>query len=213
VDINICTTNRPVNYLAITLESVRPYCVSVVSGCSSVEHIPNSDHIIRVVPVDDEWEKIKHLPVNLRGAWNYRRCLINATSDVLVLEDDVILSHGWYDYLEKAISSIPDKLYILSLYCLYPLKSDGDIVQSYPNPGFGGTCGVYYPKPVHSLIIDLLHSILLREEGIWDWAIRDFAQQQNIPIYTVYPNLVQHIGRVSTIGVYTHTSPNFRDTV
>jgi len=213
MEINVCTTNRPVNYLASTLESLSPLSANVFVGHPDATYVPAANNIASTIEVGADWDQIKDAPINIRGAWNYRRCLANATADVLVFEDDIILATGWQAFLEKAIADIPEEKYLLSLYTIYPLEDTGARMQSFPNYDLGGTQAVYYPASVRQLVADKLQSLIDTSGGIWDWAIRDFARANDIPIYVTYPNLVQHVGVVSTIGDYQHSSPNFAEQV
>lgn len=213
MEINICTTNRHVNYLASTLESLSPAIANVLVGHPDATYVPSANNIASTIEVGSDWDSVKDAPINVRGAWNYRRCLLNATDDVLVFEDDIVLAIGWQAFLEKAIADIPDEKYILSLYTIYPLEDAGARIQPNPNHDLGGTPAVYYPASVRLHIANELQNVVDGHWGIWDWAIRDYARANDIPIYVTFPNLVQHIGAVSTIGEYQHSSPNFAEQV
>lgn len=135
---------------------------------------------------------------------NWFRAIFYHTNEnpLLVIEDDIVFTSSWRDKLDKVIEEIPSKSYMLSLYKGSHLKRNGtEPFVEIPHREFFSSLGLLWVNvPLQDLALYLWkHGVDTYEKPV-DLLITDWLEYKGIPIYTTYPSLVQHTGRISTIG-------------
>jgi hypothetical protein len=170
--------------------------------------------------------KINHLKPKRRIFFNAIRCLSGAdhADSLLICQDDVVFCSDWRSKLAKMVATAPEYLgksqprhrelgrnssrYILSLYAAYPFKTRP--VCGYPIQKFYGTQCMYFPQEVLGEVAKAMDRAFdsgrCPPDDIW---LKEWCTRQDLPILCGIPNLVQHIGRGSTIGSPFHESPTF----
>lgn len=202
--------DRTPRYIEKSLESAKQegLCVSVYHDGSSP---PIGDWFSVIAS-----QKPESMPKGLRASSSY--CDIVGESfdeDVLICEDDVILSKDLVRKINSRLARIPSKSFILSLYSTDKLH---DQYAEHINPKhWHGSQGVYIPasqrKPLHA------HFKRALEFGFgidyaMDVAISNYCYSKCVDLFVANPNLVQHVGEVSSISRLDtgkqHSSPSFR---
>jgi hypothetical protein len=170
--------------------------------------------------------KLTHLKPKRRIFFNAIRCLRDADHDdsLLLCQDDVVFCSRWRDKLAKMVAAAPVYLgksqprhrelgrngsrYILSLYASYVFKTRP--VCGYPIQKFYGTQCMYFPQGVLKDVAMAMDRAFdggrCPPDDIW---LKEWCTRQDMPILCGIPNLVQHIGKGSTIGSPFHESPTF----
>jgi len=188
----------------------------VVSGTKTdyldcYKHLPN----IRIYKYnDDEWEKIKILPMKFRASYNYIQCLsISENENSLIFEDDIIFQNNWLSKMYKCISSIEsegNEKYILSLFCPNKHQTTKSFAKM-PRVTWAGTQAVFYPKLALDVIRPFVKSITdsvsrIQSEpsnplylNAYDMLVKECCILEEIDIMTPCESLVQHIGN-QTVG-------------
>lgn len=177
--------------------------------------------IIEAPPI--EWERFRECGIHQRAAWNYWRALSAGRSrlfskGLLVLEDDVIPTGDWEHRLYRVIEQVetcqPDP-YILALYAPEEAHlsepENGKLFVSYPASSFFGTQAIYYPEAVRQGFSTCLHeNALVTFRNHYDFLLRDYAEQEKVPMFAAIPCLFQHIGEVSTgLAQFFHRAHQF----
>lgn len=155
----------------------------------------------------------------LREKLGHYRCLhperANAdTSALLVLEDDVKLSMGWFDHLMKAMGEVVNvygRRWLLSLYS--PMSNgpcqaalEGRLWTSRPYEGFFGSQAILYPLGVRDEY--MAYSTARPSSKPHDLMLSDVMRDLKIPILTTAPCLAQHT-EVDLQGLPSHRSESF----
>jgi len=173
-----------------------------------------------------EMRKIAQLKLKRRIFFNAVRCLRDAdhSDSLLVCQDDIVFCAGWREKLAKMVKIAPaylsksqprhrelgrdEKRYLLALYASYPFKTRP--VCGYPIQKFYGTQCMYFPQEVLAAIAaamgDAFDDGRCPPDDIW---LKEWCTRQDMPILCGIPNLVQHIGKGSTIGSPFHESPTY----
>lgn len=162
-----------------------------------------------------------------RFVFNAIRCLLGAdhSDSLLCCQDDIVFCPEWRRKLTKMVDTAPLYLsksqprcrgpgrsgsrYVLSLYAAYLFKARP--VCSYPTQKFYGTQCVYFPQEVLRDVATAMDRAFdggrCPPDDIW---LKEWCMRQDMPILCGIPNLVQHIGKDSTIGSSFHESPTFQ---
>ena len=170
--------------------------------------------------------RLSHVRPKRRIFFNAVRCLVGADPDdsLLLCQDDVVFCADWREKLDKMVAVAPKYLgktqphhrelgrsearYILSLYAAYPFKTRP--VCGYPIQKFYGTQCMYFPqetlRDVAKAMDDAFEGGRCPPDDIW---LKEWCTRQDMPILCGIPNLVQHIGKGSTIGSPFHQSPTY----
>ena len=131
----------------------------------------------------------------------------------VIAEDDVVFTRNVASKLSECIKAVPVSRYILTLYSPSKLE-DGPVEHIKPRSSAGAQA-VYIPESVVSDLadhfIDKLHSEFAIDYTT-DIAIHSFCEEWNVPLFCCNPNLVQHIGKKSTLSPWNgfHISPTFK---
>lgn len=170
--------------------------------------------------------KLARLNPKRRIFFNAIRCLFGADRDdsVLLCQDDIVFCDGWRSKLEQMMNVAPKHLarsqkrhrslgrhedrYVLSLYASYDFKTRP--ICGYPTQKFYGTQCMCFPQQVVGDVADAMNEAFdggrCPPDDIW---LKEWCMRQDMPILCGIPNLVQHIGRGSTIGSAFHESPTY----
>lgn len=132
---------------------------------------------------------------------------------VLFLQDDLEFDKHWLCKTLDAVGELRDKRiedFVLSLYAPYNLISTKSYAE-YGSRIFYGNQALYFP---HHICQQLLKSMVanIASGKIYpdDMLLKNFLLSEPFhPLYAVYPNVVQHIGKNSTIDSKFHQSPTF----
>lgn len=210
--IAICTCPREPAYIHQTLAALH------LGG------LPSGTPIHLMMDSEDDYlpydypQLIKCLRTGPKGSGpatrNYIRCLELASKydSLLVLEDDVLLRHGWVSVLNQVISRLNGP-YVFSLHGWTPspsrpahvIRRDDGLVEIGMNKlsatswsGFLGTFAMYYPGCV---IPELLKTMRLYVESTgsnkYDTALALHCEKYDVPIITLptaSPGFVDHVG-------------------
>jgi hypothetical protein len=141
------------------------------------------------------------------------RCLLNTLrawscvpegSDVLLLEDDVLLAQQWHERLTPALEHCRGRYgdqFVLALYAATkPGKREGP-VAGYAYRDYCGNVAVVFSSGVVPKLLALSQA----ENGYGlpsDMLVKKLVWSLTIPLRQTAPNLAQHKGDVSTTGVH-----------
>lgn len=192
--ISVLTCDRKPSYLAGTLASLRTTA-------------PNVNECL----FWDAWPRT--IPPEQRLTLSFRRALLESDGDALIVEDDVEFRAGWLATLDdrtKRVRDLYGHRFFLSLYSPHRLHSE--TLYRY-NPRrlwrFYGTQGQFVPDAVRVELADYLDRH--RAETTVDALIARWATAANVTLLTTVPSLVQHVGKVSSLGDAFHSSPMFSE--
>lgn len=221
LDIAVVTIDRPENYIHQLLSGIRGnLSVRLIVGACDIRYLEQyreSPFIQIVVPPEREWTHFKECCVQQRACWNYWRALSLGANgkpfgDLLICEDDVIVSRGWEERLCDTLNEIESVLkdeFALALYTVFNLHpTNSPVLASYPVERFFGTQAMYYPKSVRIGFSKYLHA-----NGVdhyrrpYDLLLREYLGACRIQLFATVPCLVQHVGEISTgLGVFHQAS-------
>jgi hypothetical protein len=188
VTVAILTCDRDPSYLAGTLASLGP----------DVE-----TRLFR-----DEWPR--ELPATQRLTLSFRRALLESPDDSLIVEDDVEFRPDWCALLAAAIARSRELCggrFFLACYCPHVLV--GDRVSRYRESMFFGTQAQYVPPEMRASLADYIARWLT--ETTVDLLIAEWCRAEDVTLLATVPSLVQHVGRVSSLGDAFHRSPMWSD--
>jgi hypothetical protein len=204
----IRTTRRPMSYLHTTLTSL------LATGWHDPVDIYTDAHL-----PDVEWPLAHHdqfrfhrtqrRPIGQMANFTGALDACATGQDVLLLEDDVAFANGWQNVVQRLRESLDGQTYLLSLWWCRVMalcRPDLPIIQC-PPEHFTGTLGVLLQASYRPALRDHCASTQRREV---DLAVGDFAGRHKIPIYITQPSLLQHWGRVTSIGSFYAQSPTFQ---
>lgn len=231
INLVITTVWREENYLDATLDSLSseyPICssqpLSLVTGSPQNEHLEchrSSPGIVVVEMGPSAWSWIENNDVRHRATWNYYRCLslYNAgTRGSLILEDDVKFAHGWRRRMELTLGALENRFgsgFVLTIYDPWDCTlGEMKLYTEYPREHFTGTQGVYYPSKIRQGFAKYLRRRgVISNSDHYDYLLRDYLIQENIPLFTTSPSLIQHMGRNTTgLGIW-HEAPGYIEDV
>lgn len=231
INLVITTVCREEEYLDATLVSLsseypihRDQTVSLVAGSPVTTHLDGYRAQPGVVVVEmgpNAWAWIKDNDLRQRATWNYYRCLTQCTGDergTLILEDDVRFACGWRARLDRIIAALESRLdsrFVLTIYDPWKCDPKGNCLYAeYPRARFTGTQGVYYPAKMRQGFAKYLKvKGVIRNKNHYDYLLRDYLLQEDVPLFATTPSLIQHMGRNTTgLGVW-HEAPGFREDV
>jgi len=144
----------------------------------------------------------------------------------LVLEDDVVFSKGWIDYMRCVLHEISENMranaqpatrWICSLYRLHQdverFHRAGLRWSRVANSDFFGTqANIYGKDAVRTLPEWVFQKTLVEKLYAIDLAVCAYSEWNGIPTYISVPSVVQHAGRFTTgQSRWFHQSPCFFD--
>lgn len=132
---------------------------------------------------------------------------------IILLQDDLEFAKNWLDRTIQAVGEIRDRRiedFVMSLYAPYELFSNRAYVE-YPERTFYGNQALYLPHHIcYRLLRFMISKISIGEIFPDDMMVKNFLLSDPFyPLFSVYPNVVQHIGENSTIDSQFHQSPTF----
>ena len=206
--LTIITCNRPDAYIGKTLHSLQgqgvetEVCVQVNPG----ELIPDYSEF---GCIQNTHTQIPGGP-RLNAAANF---LVSIEGDTVIAEDDVVFTRNVASKLSECIKAVPVSRYILTLYSQSRLEDKP--VEHINHRKWSGAQAVYIPESVSEDLMYHFSEKLKSEFAIdytTDFAIQSFCEEWNVPLFCCNPNLVQHIGKKSTLSPWDgfHISPTFR---
>lgn len=231
INLVITTVWREENYLKNTLRSLsREYPFDQQQSVTLMVGSPETAFLtpfysqpgITIVEMGpNAWAWIKNNNLQHRATWNYHRCLMQSAIEkrgTLILEDDIRFACGWRTRLDKTIAALEDRFgsrFVLTVYDAYGWQpKENGFYAEYPREQFTGTQAVYYPAPLRQEFAKYLKVRgVIGNKGPYDYLLRDFLIQEDIPLFAAVPSLIQHMGRNTTgLGVW-HQAPNFLENV
>lgn len=231
INIAVTTVWRKDNYLDATMSSLLveyPLCrnhpVALVIGSPQTEHLASYIPLAGITILEmgpHTWSWIKDTDVRNRATWNYYRCLTQCNVGLrgsLILEDDIKFARGWRQRLDMTLAALEARFgaeFVLTVYDGYGWHpKESFLYASYPLQPFAGTQGVYYPARVREGYAKYLkrHGVISNKNH-YDYLLRDYLTQEEIPLFATVPSLVQHLGKNTTgVGLW-HESPSFLEDV
>lgn len=235
----ILTVPRKTDYIHQTIKSLetsgffeRPenLPLNIFVGCPDDQHLapyfkdPRFE-IHRLTPEEEViWSRLELTRrATFAQSSTMKRMLGHPWDELLIFEDDTSVALGWMDYLEKAISEVRKcgNRWILSLYYLVDdtIKDTfkaGKRIKSLQWQCFWGMQANIYPREIAAELYLFLieHGVDKTTDMNGDGYVCRFAKEQNLPLFTSVPSLVQHIGYGSTgLTPYFHTARCFFDPV
>lgn len=211
--LTIITCDRPETYIHKTLKSLHGQGVDTMVMVQSEAG--------GITPDFSEFgcaQTVVHpVSTNARrnAATNFLRSLTTDGMDgpLVIAEDDVLFTRNVAAKLSECIKAVPVSRYILTLYS--PSKLEDKPVEHIKPRSSAGAQAVYIPESVASDLTDHFIEKLHSEFAIdytTDIAIHSFCEEWNVPLFCCNPNLVQHIGKKSTLSPWNgfHISPTFK---
>lgn len=231
INLVISTVWREENYLESTLNSLSSeYPISSDQPVSLVVGSPVTTHVNRYLPHPkiriiemgpNAWAWIKDNRLRHRATWNYHRCLTQCTGGergTLILEDDVRFAYGWRLRLDRTLAALESRFgseFVLTIYDAQNCTpEESSLYADYQRESFFGTQGVYYPAKVRQSFAKYLRmNGVIANKNHYDYLLRDYLIQEDIPLFATSPSLIQHMGRNTTgLGVW-HEAPGFVEDV
>lgn len=231
INLVITTVCRGEEYLEATLKSLSSEYpirsdqpVFLVAGSLVTTHLDiyrTQPGVVVVEMGPNAWAWIKDSPLTQKASWNYYRCLTQCTGGergTLLLEDDVRFACGWRARLDRTIAALESRFgsrFVLTIYDLYNWQpKEHCLYAEYPREHFTGTQGVYYPVSMRQEFAQYLKiKGVIHNKNHYDFLLRDYLLQEDIPLFATAPSLIQHMGRNTTgLGVW-HEAPGFREDV
>lgn len=231
INLVISTVWREESYLNATLDSLSveyPICaehpVCLVIGSPQTAHLARyiSHPGILIVEIGSHaWSWIKNNGIRHRATWNYHRCLSQYTlgeRGSLVLEDDIKFARGWRRRLEMTLAELESRFgskFVLTIYDPYKRdQTKSCLYTEYPYADFTGTQGVYYPAEMRQGFAKYLRKNgVIANKTHYDFLLKDYLNEEDIPLFATTPSLIQHMGRNTTgLGVW-HEAPGFVEDV
>jgi hypothetical protein len=139
----------------------------------------------------------------------YNRCRLNTLravrsvprgADLLLLEDDIAMSRGWEDRLHLGIDRCRERFgddFVLALYsATMPRKKEGP-VAGYHYRDYYGNVGVVLSCGAVVKFLEVAKQTTVPSDMI----VKEMLWKKRIALRQTNPNLVQHLGDVSTTGV------------
>lgn len=222
----ICTVPRARGYIHGTIESLEktgffkhpfflPLHISVAHPDSSfMDRYAHRRDMVISKQSAHEALTLGYDSLNTRqlSTWGHVRAMemmLNSRAEwdmAAVLEDDVVFSKGWIPYLDRVLEKVVEKSgnrWILTLFQFTPHIRDaaalGRIFTDVPTNLFNGAPCFIYPRGIlPSLIEYMMENSIRNFRNVNDFSVRDFASQNEIPIYATVPCLIQHVGDETT---------------
>lgn len=234
INLVVSTVWRQESYLEATLDDLSlEYIFSIAQPLCIVVGSPVTTHLgcyrthpgVSVAEMGPStWSWIKDGPIFHRATWNYYRCLTHPTAGLrgtLALEDDIRFARGWLSRFEATLSVLEERHgsdFLLSLYVpsiLTPKRSRcSRLYLDYLQNHFFGAQGIYYPAKVrHGFVKYLKAHGVVACENHYDFLLRDYLIQSDVPLFATNPCLIQHVGKESAIQNFWHDSANFVEDV
>lgn len=228
LDCNIIVTtvdraavSKSENTIRDCLKPVRDKVVHLMPDCESIDYIGDIGDSIQV----HRWTPLQmfrqsRVTKPVRAAFNYCRCLMFGDRDSLVLEDDVVLDDDWESRVLRALSKIPDKLFVLAVHQNWDWAIKGgptDEVERFVSPilwhgegteafvcHWAGTNAMFYPRSVLDAgigrcILNELNTNPLAMTTAYDMLVSRWCYVANVPIYLMTPSAARNIGTVTSI--------------
>jgi hypothetical protein len=211
--LTIITCDRPETYIHKTLKSLHGQGVDthIVAQSEKGALAPDFGDFgctqAIVHPVSDNPRR------NAATNFMYALAMDERTAPLVIAEDDVLFTRNVASKLSECIKAVPVSRYILTLYSLHRLEDYP--VEHINHRKWAGSQAIYIPKSVESDLVDHFIEKLHSEFAIdytTDIAIHSFCEEWNVPLFCCNPNLVQHIGKKSTLSPRNgfHISPTFK---
>jgi len=231
INLVISTVWREEKYLDATLNSLsfeypirNNQPVFLVVGSPQTTHLtPYIPHpgVIIIEMGPHSWAWIRNNKLRHRATWNYHRCLTQCAGGergTLIFEDDIKFARGWRLRLDMTIASLETCLgsrFVLTVYDPWNhVCGENCLYAEYPRKQFTGTQGVYYPARVRQDFAKYLRTNgVIANKDHYDYLLRDYLLQEDIPLFATSPSLIQHMGGNTTgLGVW-HEAPGFMEDV
>ncbi len=231
INLVISTVWRKEGYLESTLNSLSSeypirndqpvYLVVGSLVTTNLDCYHSNPGVVVVEMGPNVWAWIENNGLRQRATWNYYRCLTQCAGGergTLILEDDIRFACGWRARLDKTISALEARFgseFVLTIYDPWDCTPcENHLYAEYPHEHFAGTQGVYYPAKVRQNFARYLKVRgVIGNKNHYDYLLRDYLIQENIPIFATAPSLIQHMGKNTTgLGIW-HQAPGFVEDV
>lgn len=225
MQIAISTCDREPQYVHATVEAMfasdervsKTPVRLVVCGPSSDYLGPYTkfDNVSVDVMDERQWRFATGRTLKHRCTINFRRMLELAVAgqDLIVLQDDVDFAPNWLTRAEAIAGELRTskglKRFVLALYASYkfPYKP----FCAYNPCKFYGTQALLMPAQVHrDLLAYVARELSAGRYAPDDMMVKQWLLETLVPLRAANPNLVQHVGRKSSLGLHFHDSPSFK---
>lgn len=147
------------------------------------------------------WEIVERPKAGqLKAMWGAFELALERDVDLLTfLEDDILVCKNGLSFIQTV--AVPDRLAFVSWYSYLRLPPDlNEIAITNPNGrySFLGACGFTVPKRTLRVLVDGRSSVKWPWDRIGDGLMSHILKGQSFGVYV--PNLVQHVGYVSSFG-------------
>jgi hypothetical protein len=211
--LTIITCNRPDAYIGKTFHSLQGQGVEI-KVLAQVEFDGITPDYSEFGCKQKNFHRLDECP-RKNASNNFATAILTGTQGVgmAIAEDDVVFTRNVASKLSECIKAVPVSRYILTLY---HQKTLGDYpVEHINHKKWRGSKAVYLPDSIQSDLVDHFIEKLKSPFAIdytTDFAIQSFCEEWNVPLFCCNPNLVQHIGKKSTLSPWDgfHISPTFR---
>jgi len=171
------------------------------------------------LPDGAQLDKIERTPPEGRCLLNFRRQLGEGYGPLLALQDDIAFTSDWVGKLDRLVEQLERhriqmerrSSYLLALYCAYRLPAKMGDWAFYPQHLYYGNQAIYmsaYGRDRLRRYIDA--ELAAGRPKSDDMMVKESPGPARLDIYAAIPNLVQHIGDTSALGLHFHQSPTFQ---
>jgi len=219
VQVAISTCRRHPQYVHGTLESMYAadptaneltvrlvVCDSDASYVDSWSGMPQ----VRVEPLSHrEHATIASLSPHARCTYNFTR-LLEGVGDVIALQDDLQFTENWLRAVTRCIERVERRhgqRFVLALYASYRFKATP--FAPYKKWHFYGNQALYFPDGVRRELSAYMYDHA-EQGGPDDMMLKDFLCASDIKLFSMNPNVVQHVGGESAIEQRFHKSPSYK---
>lgn len=162
-------------------------------------------------------ERIRGVPPEGRCLLNFERVLGGGDEALLALEDDVVFTSDWIAKLQEALQKVDRRrgserkreAFVLALYAARPFKQKP--VDKYNPLHFYGNQALYFsPDARVRLRRFIAQELRAGRPQPADMLVKAGAREKLYDLLVANPNLCQHVGKASSLGLRQHKSPTFK---
>jgi hypothetical protein len=203
--VTIYTCDREPSYLEQTIRTIPDNLNYEIIWQKKDIHKPVSDKRIKLL-TPRPYNKLQH-----NARFNYAMTLLYS-ADGLIIEDDVILSKKFTEYMNEVKKLIDAERYIIALYSCYKWEAGKTInLVDFPVHNFYGSQAMFFDEITKNDLARWILDGLIMESEPHDFAVKSYCNEYNVPLFAVNYSLVQHAGEITTGLGHHHQCPNFID--
>lgn len=231
LEIAVTTVERDPNYLPATIESMFSACHLasriktlrlMVDGDDAtwLGPIASRDCVIVKTRAGKDCQRMQGVPAQGRCLLNFQRAIDSATKGgpLLTLQDDLVFASCWLEKLRKLVLRIHGdrlsnpgrhaEMWVLALYAEGVFRKKP--YDHYRAIHFYGNQALFWPESTREAFRSWL-SAEIRAARLEpdDMMVKRFCRTHDVNLWVANPNLVDHVGRSSTVGSGFHRSRTF----